>query len=106
MLMQWLQALAYAEEAHRLRSKLLQENFQYQIEQQGEEYGLTKFQIHDSVAAKAWFPESVSFDFDGSMLTPWNILQCYLESILQVYHYFIYFYNCQYVLRTQSSSLI
>ncbi|KAK4739682.1 hypothetical protein R3W88_003379 [Solanum pinnatisectum] len=78
------EALAYAKEAHRLRSKLLQENFQYQIEQQGEVYGLNKFQIYDSVAAKAWFPGSVSFDFDGSTLTPWNILQCYLESVLQV----------------------
>ncbi|KAK4339952.1 hypothetical protein RND71_041414 [Anisodus tanguticus] len=79
-----IEALGYAKEAHRLRSKLLQENFQYQIEQQSELYGLTKFQIYDSVAAKAWFPDSVSFDFGGSMLTPWMILQCYLESILQV----------------------
>ncbi|CAN4108060.1 unnamed protein product [Withania somnifera] len=79
-----IEALAYAKEAHRLRSKLLQENFQYQIEQQGELYGLVKFQIYDSVAAKAWFPEGVSFDFDGSMLSPWTILQCYLESLLQV----------------------
>ncbi|KAF3628570.1 putative DNA polymerase delta subunit 4-like [Capsicum annuum] len=79
-----IEALVYAKEAHCLRSKLLQDNFHHQIEQQGEVYGLTKFQIHDSVAAKAWFPESVSFDFDGSTLTPWTILQCYLESILQV----------------------
>ncbi|CAN4110641.1 unnamed protein product [Withania somnifera] len=79
-----IEALAYAKEAHRLRSKLLQENFQYQIEQQGEVYGLAKFHIYDSVAAKAWFPEGVSFDFDGSMLSPWTILQCYLESLLQV----------------------
>ncbi|XP_060167773.1 separase isoform X1 [Lycium barbarum] len=79
-----VEALGYAKEAHRLRSKLLQENFQYQIEQQNEVYGLTKFQIYDSVAAKAWFPEGLSFDFDGSTLTPWTILQCYLESILQV----------------------
>ncbi|XP_070034034.1 separase isoform X2 [Nicotiana tomentosiformis] len=79
-----VEALAYAKEAHCLRSKLLQENFFYQIEEQSEVYGLTAFQIYDPVAAKAWFPESVSFDFDGSILTPWTILQCYLESILQV----------------------
>lgn len=103
MLIQCLQALAYAKEAHCLRSKLLQENFFYQIEEQSEVYGLTAFQIYDPVAAKAWFPENVSFDFDGSILTPWTILQCYLESILQVYHYC---YNCcRYLIHTQKQLL-
>ena len=47
-------------------------------------YGLRNFQMHDIVATAAWLCHDISCDFEGSFLTPWNVLQCYLESTLQV----------------------
>ncbi|KAH6777375.1 hypothetical protein C2S51_008687 [Perilla frutescens var. frutescens] len=83
-------ALAYAKEAHRLRSKLLQQKFEYSVEKVAETfdvngepieksyYGVQTFKVNDFVVTKG------SCDYEGCVLTPWNVLSCYLESILQV----------------------
>ncbi|XP_057494488.1 LOW QUALITY PROTEIN: separase-like [Actinidia eriantha] len=93
---QLIEALAYAKEAHRLRSKLLQEKFRYSVERQskicdenGENihksfYNLSIFQMYSSVATAVWSRDNNLCDLEGCILTPWNILQCYLESTLQV----------------------
>ncbi|XP_047976121.1 separase isoform X2 [Salvia hispanica] len=87
---QMIEALAYAKEAHRLRSKLLQQKFEYSVEKvvetfdvKGElidkiHYSVQTFKVNDFVVTKG------SCDYEGSVLTPWNVLSCYLESILQV----------------------
>ncbi|KAL6543575.1 hypothetical protein OROGR_010072 [Orobanche gracilis] len=84
------QALTYAKEAHHLRSKLLQQKFEYSVEKITEtynengmiieksHYGITTFKVTDTAVTK------VSCDYEGSALTPWNVLSCYLESIIQV----------------------
>lgn len=91
-----LQALSYAKEAHRLRTKLFQEKFTYSVEQQTERYtgsgeiiqkltySLKNLEIHGSVASEIWSFDTVPWDLEGFSLSPWNILQCYLESTLQV----------------------
>ncbi|KAK1417650.1 hypothetical protein QVD17_26781 [Tagetes erecta] len=90
-----IEALSYAKEAHRLRTKLFQKNFTYSIEQHSDiigdngeimqkcGYGLKSFHMQRSVATTAWSNDKGSSDFDF-ILTPWNVLRCYLESILQV----------------------
>ncbi|KAL6494538.1 hypothetical protein OROGR_031338 [Orobanche gracilis] len=84
------QALTYAKEAHHLRSKLLQQKFEYSVKKITEtynengmiieksHYGITTFKVTDTTVTK------VSCDYEGSALTPWNVLSCYLESIIQV----------------------
>uniref|UniRef100_A0A7N0RG04 separase n=1 Tax=Kalanchoe fedtschenkoi TaxID=63787 RepID=A0A7N0RG04_KALFE len=90
-----VEALSYAKEAHRLRSKLLQDKFTYTINQQSEpdhdgmevekhEYSLKNFSITSSEAGKIWSLDKLSFDLENSSLSPWNVLQCYVESTLQV----------------------
>lgn len=85
------QALSYAKEAHYLRSKLLRHKFEYSMEKmtytcdEGGEtieriyYGIQTFRVNDIEAAKD------SENPEGCALTPWNVLSCYLESILQVF---------------------
>ncbi|KAL3620880.1 hypothetical protein CASFOL_035792 [Castilleja foliolosa] len=84
------EALTYAKEAHRLRSKLLQQKFEYSVEKMTETfdengmiieksyYGISTFKVTDIAVTKG------SCDYEGGVLTPWNVLSCYLESILQV----------------------
>ncbi|GMH28096.1 hypothetical protein Nepgr_029939 [Nepenthes gracilis] len=93
---QLVEALYCAKEAHRLRSKLLQEHFEYLFEHMKPKYSETGEVIHkqpfcvsyfrvcNREAAKVWPSNAVSWDSDGCILTPWNVLQCYLESTLQV----------------------
>lgn len=65
----------------------------YNIDQQNGQtmqehyYSLKTLDIFSSVATAAWFSECVSRDFESHVVTPWNVLQCYLESILQVCHF-------------------
>lgn len=64
----------------------------YNIDQQNGQtmqeqyYSLKNLDISCSAATAAWFSECVSRDFESHVVTPWNVLQCYLESILQVRH--------------------
>ncbi|XP_073049001.1 separase isoform X1 [Primulina eburnea] len=85
-----VEALSYAKEAHRLRGKLLQQKFEYSVEKITETYdengeifeksyyGIKTFKENDVMMIKD------SCDYEGCVLTPWNVLRCYLESILQV----------------------
>ncbi|XP_059463278.1 separase isoform X5 [Corylus avellana] len=91
-----IEALSYAKEAHRLRTKLFQEKFKYSVEQQTERYnetgdinqkltyGLKNLQVCRSLATKIWSSGTIPWDWEGCYLSPWNVLQCYLESTLQV----------------------
>ncbi|KAK4438264.1 Separase [Sesamum alatum] len=84
------EALTYAKEAHRLRSKLLQQKFEYSVQKMTETfdengeiteksyYGIQTFKVNDLEVSKG------SCDYEGCVLTPWNVLTCYLESTLQV----------------------
>lgn len=86
----------YAKEAHRLRTRLFQEKFMYSVEQHTEKYnetgdvirkltyGLRNLQIRRSIATEIWSFDTIQWDLEGFYLSPWNVLQCYLESTLQV----------------------
>ncbi|KAL0357132.1 UNVERIFIED_CONTAM: Separase [Sesamum calycinum] len=85
-----IEALTYAKEAHRLRSKLLQQKFEYSVQKMTEifdesaeiieksYYGIQNFKVNDREVSQG------SCDYEGCVLTPWNVLTCYLESTLQV----------------------
>ncbi|GJS63270.1 separase [Tanacetum coccineum] len=92
-----IEALSYAKEAHHLRAKLLKQRFMYSTEQHNDIFGdngeliqkcgyeLKSFHMDPSVATLAWSSHYMdSSDLVDFILTPWNVLQCYLESTLQV----------------------
>ncbi|KAL9691962.1 hypothetical protein QQ045_012390 [Rhodiola kirilowii] len=89
-----IEGLMYAKEAHRLRSKLLQERFTYTIKQLSEpdrnvevekqDYSLKNFTMTNTMASELWSLKKGSFDLESYPLSPWNVLQCYIESTLQV----------------------
>ncbi|CAN1228737.1 ESP1 [Linum grandiflorum] len=89
---QLVEAMSYAKEAYNLRFKLFQENFTYQRGNCGEGfdhlqksgYAIKNMRIHKSIALKLWSSESTSHDVETYYLSPWKMLQCYLESTLQV----------------------
>ncbi|XP_022978634.1 separase isoform X2 [Cucurbita maxima] len=90
------EALLCAKEAHRLRSKLFQEKFTYSVEQHPEKYceithasqkppyGIKNLRKSGSVSRNIWSFDKISWDVEGCYLSPFNALQCYLESTLQV----------------------
>ncbi|XAR49404.1 Separase [Bertholletia excelsa] len=90
-----IEALSYAKDGHRLCGKLLQEKFRYSFEQQSEihdengeiiqkrHFNLSSFQMCNSAATVVWSQDSDA-SLEGCILTPWNVLQCYVESTLQV----------------------
>ncbi|XP_051146436.1 separase isoform X2 [Andrographis paniculata] len=87
---QMTEALTHAKEALRLRSKLLRQNFEYSVEKIAETfeedgktiekscYSVQSFKVNNIEATKG------SRCSEDSVETPWNVLNCYLESILQV----------------------
>lgn len=89
------QALHWAKEAHELRCKLLKEHFSYTLEYPEESYTehgevvrnqpvcAKYFRVCTHMTIKFWH-SAASFDSEGCNLTPWKVLQCYLESTLQV----------------------
>ncbi|KAK7839536.1 separase [Quercus suber] len=91
-----IEALLYAKEAHQLRTRLFQEKFMYSVEQHTEKYnetgdviqkltyGLKNLQIRRSIATEIWSFDTIQWDLEGCYLSPWNVLQCYLESTLQI----------------------
>ncbi|GLT85957.1 hypothetical protein SLE2022_041220 [Rubroshorea leprosula] len=91
------EALSYAEKAHGLRTQLFREKFTYTVEKQIEEHNGTgevaqkvitcspkSLQVLKSVACEVWPFETSSWDPVDFNLSAWNVLHCYLESILQV----------------------
>ncbi|PWA62989.1 separase [Artemisia annua] len=90
---QW--ALSYAEEAYKWRTKLLDKMFIFHntkvdkiFDDNGEvteiKYSYKTFRMISAVAQTAWSPDKCSSDSKDFVLTPWNVLECFLESILQV----------------------
>ncbi|XP_038885485.1 separase isoform X3 [Benincasa hispida] len=91
-----IEALSCAKEAHRLRSKLFQEKFMYSVEQHVEKdseityvsqkpaYSIKNLQKNGSAAREVWSFDKISWDVEGCYLSTFNVLQCYLESTLQV----------------------
>lgn len=98
----FMQALIFAKESHRLRTKLFQEKFRYSIGQHAEKYNavgevtqkckysIVGLQLSRSVTAEVWTSESAIFNDEDCYISPWNVLQAYLESTLQVRKPFIY----------------
>ncbi|OMO79315.1 Peptidase C50, separase [Corchorus capsularis] len=93
------EGLSYAKEAFQLRNQLFKRNFTLSIEEQVEkcdETGETgedapkvtnvakNLQVHKILGSELWSFDSSSWDVCGYYLSPWKVLQSYLESILQV----------------------
>ncbi|XP_042511471.1 separase isoform X2 [Macadamia integrifolia] len=87
---QLLEALRYAKEARHLRLKLLRKNFYFSIEHHPTnlseivEASQRNLKMYGSVATEVWPYAVNSWDLEGGPLSPWSVLQCYLESTLQV----------------------
>ncbi|XP_058089660.1 separase [Magnolia sinica] len=87
------EALSYAREALRLRVILLQRKFVPNFGQQSTKavetveqnmYDRTHLVAVGSVVTEVWPDIIRSHSIECAVLSPWNILQCYLESTLQV----------------------
>ncbi|KAI3841547.1 hypothetical protein MKX03_023861 [Papaver bracteatum] len=93
---QLFEALSYAIESLHLRTKLLQKKFRCTLKQQpmssyesGEttsqhERGYVNVEVLESVSTEVWPLTTASWTLEGSITTQWNVLQVYLESVLQV----------------------
>ncbi|XP_040366322.1 separase isoform X3 [Rosa chinensis] len=93
---QLVEALSYAMEAHQLRLELFQKKFAYSFVRKAEKYNETRdtyqnFTLEDhnlevkrSVAREVWSFDTSSCNLENCYLSPYNVLQCYLESTLQV----------------------
>lgn len=46
--------------------------------------GVEKIGVNISAAREVLLSDSISWDLNDSYLSPWKIMQCYLESTLQV----------------------
>ncbi|KAF6164599.1 hypothetical protein GIB67_032827 [Kingdonia uniflora] len=89
-------ALLYAREAFRLRCKLLKTKFICIFGRRPNKFNITgettqkdgcdhaHVEVLGSVATEVWPHLNNSWKFEDSILSQWNILQSYLESILQV----------------------
>ena len=84
-------------EAHELRRELFQKKFAYCFVQKTEKYNETgdtyqKFTLKDhnlvlqrSVSREVWSFDTSSCNLEKCYLSTYNVLQCYLESTLQVF---------------------
>lgn len=91
-----LQALSFAKEAYRIRTLIFKDKFKYSAEKQFKKhndagkiseirtFGITNFQVFKSPATDFWPCGNFLWDINRCYLSPWNVLQCYLESTLQV----------------------
>ncbi|PIA27888.1 hypothetical protein AQUCO_07400015v1, partial [Aquilegia coerulea] len=92
---QLIQALSFATEALDLRTKLLHKKFICTLgkqpqstsdtrqESQQNEFDHVVLEVIGSVASEVW-PHMCSKNSELNNLSQWNVLRCYLESILQV----------------------
>ncbi|VVB12005.1 unnamed protein product, partial [Arabis nemorensis] len=90
------EALSFAKEAYRIRTLILNDKFKYTAEKQLEEhndagkiseirtFSIKNFQVLKSPATDFWPCGNFLWDIKRCYLSPWNVLQCYLESTLQV----------------------
>ncbi|KAG4399168.1 hypothetical protein GLYMA_08G184200v4 [Glycine max] len=93
---QLIEALSSAKEAHRLHAKLFQRKFTHSVQQQNEEQnviadssknlmdGIENIGLNLSVAREVLLFDSISWDLEDNYLSAWKVMQCYLESTLQV----------------------
>ncbi|KAK1279769.1 hypothetical protein QJS04_geneDACA004979 [Acorus gramineus] len=93
---QLFEALSYAKEALRLRTRVLRRKFNYALDRQCAKingtletsFNCSSDQVHleviGSVIAKIWPDVTPAWNPELSALSPWNVLRCYLESTLQV----------------------
>ncbi|KAI9087156.1 hypothetical protein K1719_030791 [Acacia pycnantha] len=93
---QLTEALSFAKEAQRLLAKLFQGKFMYTVQQQAGEnkevgvfshnlgYIVENYGMKKSITREVLLFDSVSWDLKDGYLSPWKIMQCYLESTLQV----------------------
>ncbi|KAL1336318.1 hypothetical protein HN51_030706 [Arachis hypogaea] len=91
-----IEALSFAKEAHKLHSKLFHLKFTHVVKQMNEEHnvivdfsknlrdGVDRIEVSKSVARETLLFDSISWNLEEFYLSPWKILQCYLESTLQV----------------------
>ncbi|KAI4296272.1 hypothetical protein L6164_036245 [Bauhinia variegata] len=78
------EALQFAKEAHGLCTRLFQEKFSCTVRQQTKEYSVENLGVKVSVVREVLLFDSNSWDLNSCYLSPWKIMQCYLESTLQV----------------------
>ncbi|EOA19088.1 hypothetical protein CARUB_v10007755mg [Capsella rubella] len=90
------EALSYAKESYRIRTLIFKEKFNYTAEKQLEKhndagkiseirtFGIKKFQVYRWLATDFWPCGNFLWDINHCYLSPWSVLQCYLESTLQV----------------------
>ncbi|GKE24329.1 hypothetical protein Tco_1435841, partial [Tanacetum coccineum] len=84
-------AIFYARVAYKLRRELLQTKFRLKPQERtvndkrkgGSIYNYEICGIDRQVATAPWPREEISSESTNLILTPWNILQCFLESTLQ-----------------------
>ncbi|GKA14722.1 caffeic acid 3-O-methyltransferase [Tanacetum coccineum] len=85
-------ALHYAEEAFKMRTELLNKMFHIEMQQEetvdddekvSRRYNYQTFTMSPEVATTVWSHDEGSGDSQNFVLTPWNTLQCFLESSLQ-----------------------
>ncbi|MQM00180.1 hypothetical protein Taro_032908, partial [Colocasia esculenta] len=87
---QLFEALTYAREALRLRTRVLHRKFIYLLGKQPAKLETPWDNNHPftgslgAVLTKEWPTISRSQNLEGCIISPWSILKCYLESILQV----------------------
>ncbi|XP_047043753.1 separase-like [Lolium rigidum] len=88
---QVLQAISYGREALQLRKKLLKKKFKFNLGKfvSGESQcsggqGFISLEAWGPTMAEIWPDCTRPSSMRDTFLTPWNVLRCYLESILQV----------------------
>ncbi|CAN1164546.1 ESP1 [Linum perenne] len=89
---QLVEAISYAKQAYRLHSKLFHDNFTYQGGNCAEKldhsqkcaFAIQNIQVHKSIAIQLWSSGTTSKYLETCYLSPWKVLQCYLESTLQI----------------------
>ncbi|XP_047080035.1 separase-like [Lolium rigidum] len=86
-----LQAISYGREALQLRKKLLKKKFKFNLgkfisreNQCSGGQGFVSLEAWGPTMAEIWPDCTRRSSMGDSFLTPWNVLRCYLESILQV----------------------
>ncbi|XP_058750289.1 separase-like isoform X2 [Vicia villosa] len=91
-----IEALSFAKEAHRLHAKLFKVKFRRNFQKNNEENivevdflknlmdGVDKIQVGKSVVREVFLFDYISWDSKDNYLSPWKIMQCYLESTFQI----------------------
>ncbi|XP_058760955.1 separase-like [Vicia villosa] len=91
-----IEALSFAKEAHRLHAQLFKVKFRHIFQKDNEENnikvdfsknlmdGVDKIEVGKSAVREVFLFDSISWDSKDNYLSPWKIMQCYLESTLQI----------------------